>query len=95
VYTVAETFGTRPNGQSVEGDSEESGEIERWLSGLDPELWASVKAATTGKVRRGYRYAEQLDLTTRAEAAGKLQQLWSKLVSCIDPAGNPMPCSRS
>jgi hypothetical protein len=54
-----------------------------------------VKAATTGKVRRGYRYAEQLDLTTRAEAAEKLQQLWSKLVSRIDPAGNPMPCSRS
>jgi hypothetical protein len=89
VYTVAETFGIKSTGHAVEGDSEKSGEIERWLSQLDPGLWANVKAATTSKVRRGYRFAEQLDLTTHTEATKKLQQLWTTLLSRIDPADSP------
>lgn len=80
VFTVAETFGLKEKGEKFEGDSEASGEVERFFSILDDELWASVKMAGTGKVRRGYRFAEQLDLDCHAEALDILRSLW-RLVS--------------
>ena len=84
VFTVATTFGLKADGRTFAGDSEMSGEIERWFAGLEPALWSVVRAADTSKVRRGYRFAEELHLKKDSEALYMVRELWSLLVSRVD-----------
>jgi len=81
VRTVASSFGVKVNGEKSEGDSGDSGEIERFLRELSPELWDEVKAAITSKVRRGYLFAERLDLEKQPGSTAKIKELWRGLLS--------------
>jgi hypothetical protein len=85
VLTVATTFGLKANAEKVSTSSPESGEIESWFARLDAKLWAEVKSTATSKVRRGYRFAEELDVAQREDALRALQDLWAAVVAHLDP----------
>lgn len=89
VFTVATTFGLKANGEPYAGGSEHSGEIERFFQRLDPELWSRVLATGSSKVRRGYRFAEELTLASRPEACTALRGLWTSVLSRLDGAQHP------
>ncbi len=84
VFTVAKTFGLRVSGEKFEGDSEASGEIERFFSMMDESLWMTIKEAGTGKVRRGYQFADQLDLEIHPKALVALRGLWQSMIERLD-----------
>ncbi|MDA8291072.1 MAG: AAA family ATPase [Actinomycetota bacterium] len=89
VLTVATTFGLKANGEPYSGGSEQSGEIEQFFERLDPELWSQVLATVRSKVRRGYRFAEGLDVASRPEACSALRGLWTSVLSRVDGARHP------
>ena len=81
VLTVASTFGIKGSGEKHAADAKDSGEIERFLRQLDEELWTTVKSEVTSKVRRGYVFAERLNLDAHPDAKASIEALWNALLA--------------
>lgn len=84
VFCVADAFGVDEEGTPHSGDTDSSGEIERFFRRIDENLWSSVKSSGTSKVRRGYRFAEELDLQSHPHALRALGDLWTSVVERLD-----------
>ena len=81
VFSLAETFGIANSGEAHTGDSTSSGEVERFFRKIDEELWSKVKSASRSKPRRGYRFAEELNLDYNPEALKFLSTLWGEVAA--------------
>jgi len=76
-FTVADQFGG-----VTKNDPDKGGEIEAFFSRVDPDRWQAVQQRyPKSKIRAGYAFAEEINLTDHPHRLHELQRLWHAMIS--------------